>query len=237
MAEAGLFQEWLAAGKPILADGAMGTLLHAHGVSIEACFDELNRTQPDLVAGIHAAYLQAGAQVLESNSFGANRFKLAAHGLENQVGEINAAAVALARQAIRAAGKEALVAGSVGPLGVRLAPFGRVKPAQAREAFQEQIAALAEAGADLIIIETQSDLYELQEAVLAAREVCELPVVASVTFTRDDRTLLGIRPDGPPGCCWSRGRRSSGPTVPAGRHSCCAWRSSCGWWPPRSACP
>ncbi|HEX9674813.1 MAG TPA: bifunctional homocysteine S-methyltransferase/methylenetetrahydrofolate reductase [Anaerolineales bacterium] len=194
MAEAGLFQEWLAAGKPILADGAMGTLLHAHGVSIEACFDELNRTRPDLVVGIHSAYLQAGAQVVESNSFGANRFKLAAHGLEKRVGEINAAAVALARQAIRTAGKEALVAGSVGPLGVRLAPFGRVKPAQARAAFQEQIAALAEAGADLIIVETQSDLYELQEAVRAAREVCELPVVASVTFTRDDRTLLGDSP-------------------------------------------
>ncbi|HLF80133.1 MAG TPA: homocysteine S-methyltransferase family protein, partial [Anaerolineales bacterium] len=108
MAKAGLFQEWLADGKPILADGAMGTLLHAHGVSIEACFDELNRTQPELVAGIHSAYLQAGAQVVESNSFGANRFKLAAHGLENRVGEINAAAVTLARQAIRTAGKEAL---------------------------------------------------------------------------------------------------------------------------------
>jgi homocysteine S-methyltransferase len=131
---------------------------------------------------------------LETNSFGANRFKLAAHGLETRVAEINAAAVTLARQAIRAAGVEALVAGSVGPLGVRLAPFGRVKPAQAREAFREQIAALAEAGADLIIVETQYDLYELLEAVGAAREVCDLPVVASVTFTRDDRTLLGDSP-------------------------------------------
>jgi homocysteine S-methyltransferase len=194
MADSGLFREWLAAGKPILADGAMGTLLHTHGVSIEACFDDLNRSRPELVTKIHAAYLQAGAQVLETNSFGANRFKLAAHGLETQMAEINATAVALAREAIRGAGVEAVVAGSVGPLGVRLAPFGRVKPAQALEAYREQIAALAEAGADLIIVETQNDLYELQEAVRAAREVCALPVVASVNFTRDDRTLLGDSP-------------------------------------------
>jgi homocysteine S-methyltransferase len=194
MVKTGLFREWLAAGEPILADGAMGTLLHSHGVSIEACFDELNRSRPELVGEIHRAYLQAGARVLETNSFGANRFKLAAHGLEGRVGEINAAAVELARQAIRSAGVEAAVAGSVGPLGVRLAPFGRVKPAQAREAFLEQIAALAEAGADLIIVETQNDLFELLEAVQAARQVCSLPVVASVTFTRDDRTLLGDSP-------------------------------------------
>lgn len=194
MAERNLLREWLASGKPILADGAMGTMLHSHGAPIEACFDELNRTQPELVAGIHAEYLRAGAQIVETNSFGANRFKLAAHGLEAQVGVINAAAVELARQAIRSTGVQALVAGSVGPLGVRLAPFGRVKTAQAQQAYREQIAALAEAGADLIIVETQNDLYELQEAVRAVRSVCDLPLVASVTFTRDDRTLLGDSP-------------------------------------------
>jgi homocysteine S-methyltransferase len=172
----------------------MGTLLHAHGVPVQACFDELNLNRPELVRGIHTDYLRAGAQILETNSFGANRFKLAAHGLELRVAEINAAAVELARGAVRSAGRPALVAGSVGPLGVRLAPFGRVKPAQARDAFKQQIAALAEAGADLIIVETQNDLYELLEAVGAAREVCALPVIASVTFTRDDRTLLGDSP-------------------------------------------
>ena len=188
------FTEWLASGKPILADGAMGTVLHARGVPFDACFDELNLTQPDLVLSVHKEYLEAGAQIIETNSFGANRHKLAAHGLSEQVAEINSAAVALARRAIEETGKEALIAGSVGPLGVRMAPFGRVKPEQAYEAFREQIAALAEAGADLIVLETQSDLYELREGIRAAKDIGDLPVIASVTFTRDDRTLLGDTP-------------------------------------------
>ena len=118
-----LFNEWLASGKPILADGAMGTMLHARGISFNVCFDDLNLSQPTLVSEIHRAYLDAGAQIIETNSFGANRYKLAEHGLERHVGEINAAAVELARQAVAAADKDAVVAGSIGPLGVRLAPF------------------------------------------------------------------------------------------------------------------
>ncbi len=185
------FHTWLASGRPILADGAMGTMLHARGVPFDACFDELNRTQPDLILSIHRAYLEAGAQIVETNSFGANRHKLSAHGLADQVTEINAASVALARQAIQSTGREALIAGSVGPLGVRLAPFGRVQPEQAYEAYREQIAALQEAGADLIVLETQSDLHELREGIRAAKDTGALPVIGSVTFTRDDRTLLG----------------------------------------------
>ena len=188
------FAEWLASGKPIVADGAMGTMLHARGVPFEVCFDELNRTQPELVQSVHQEYLEAGAQIIETNSFGANRHKLAAHGLEGQVSEINAAAVRLVRQAIQETGKEALIAGSVGPLGVRMAPFGRVKPEQAYEALREQIAALVDAGADLIVLETQSDLYELREGIRAAKDIGDVPVIASVTFTRDDRTLLGDTP-------------------------------------------
>lgn len=188
------FAEWLASGEPILADGAMGTQLHARGVSFDACFDELNLTQPELVLDIHREYLQAGARIIETNTFGANRHKLAAHGLERQVAEINTAGVALARQAIDETGAEALVAGSVGPLGVRMAPFGRVKPEEAFEAFREQIAALVEAGADLISLETQSDLHELRQGIQAAKVVGDVPVIASVTFTRDDRTLLGDPP-------------------------------------------
>ena len=189
------FRERLDQGSAILADGAMGTLLHARGVPIEACFDELNLSSPALVLGIHTAYLDAGAEVIETNTFGANRFKLAEYGLEDRVAEINRAGVRLARQAIKESGRaDAYVAGSVGPLGVRLAPFGRVSAEQAREAFREQIAALCDAGADLIILETFSDLAELREAAHAAREVCDLPIVAQVTFTRDDRTLLGDTP-------------------------------------------
>jgi homocysteine S-methyltransferase len=189
-----LFNEWLASGKPILADGAMGTMLHARGISFNVCFDDLNLSQPTLVSEIHRAYLDAGAQIIETNSFGANRYKLAEHGLERRAGEINAAAVSLARQAVATTDRDALVAGSIGPLGVRLAPFGRVTPEQAYEAYHEQIDALIQAGADLIIFETQNDLYEIREAIRAARDISNLPVIATLTFTRDDRTLLGDSP-------------------------------------------
>jgi homocysteine S-methyltransferase len=179
---------------PILFDGAMGTQLHARGASFQSCFDALNLSNPALVAEIHHDYIMAGAQVVMTNTFGANRFKLADHGLAPVVAEVNRAGVELARKAAAASFKDVLVAGDVGPLGVRLAPFGRVQLEQAREAFAEQIQALADAGADLIIIETITDLYEAREAVAAARAVCDLPVVASMTFTRDDRTLLGDSP-------------------------------------------
>jgi homocysteine S-methyltransferase len=178
----------------ILADGAMGTMLHARGIGFDKCFDELNLTQPSTVAEIHRAYIEAGAQLIITNTFGANRFKLAKHGLEDHVLEINRASVDLAKRVVAASFREVLVAGDVGPLGVRIAPFGRVQPEQARAAFSEQIKALAEAGADLIVIETFSDLYEICEAIRAARQVCDLPVIASVTFTRDDRTILGDDP-------------------------------------------
>lgn len=178
----------------LLADGAMGTMLHAHGVGFDRCFDEINLTQPTVVAEIHRAYIEAGAQLIITNTFGANRFKLARHGLQDHVREINRASVDLAKRVVAASFREVLVAGDVGPLGVRLAPFGRVQPEQARLAFLEQIQALAEAGADLIVMETFSDLYEIREAIRAAKECCSLPIVASVTFTRDDRTVLGDDP-------------------------------------------
>ncbi len=180
---------------PLLGDGAMGTMLNARGVGFEACFDALNLENPALVSEVHRAYIDAGARIIQTNTFGANRFKLAAHGLERRLKEINRSGVELVRQAGLAAGRDVLVAGDVGPLGVRLAPFGRVQPEQARQAFAEQIGALAQAGADLIFIETFSDLYEVREAVAAARQVCTLPVAASMTFTRDDRTLLGDSPE------------------------------------------
>lgn len=181
--------------RPIVFDGAMGTMLNQRGVGFEECFDELNLKRPTLVTDIHRAYIEAGAQVIQTNTFSANRYKLTRHGLEDKVVEINVAGVEAARQAIIASGKEVLIAGDIGPLGVRLAPFGRVQPEQAREAFCEQAAALAGAGVDLLIIETITDLNEICEAIAAVRLAAPgLPVIASMTFTRDDRTLLGDDP-------------------------------------------
>jgi homocysteine S-methyltransferase len=193
---------------PLLSDGAMGTLLNARGTSFEQCFDNLNLTQPSLIADIHRAYIEAGAQVIQTNTFGANRYKLSAHGLEGKVPEINRAGVDLARLVVLASDKEVFVAGDIGPLGVRLAPFGRVQPEQARHAFTEQAAALISAGVDLLILETFSDLNEILEAVAAARQVISrqageaspgqaafsVPILASMTFTRDDLTVLGDSP-------------------------------------------
>ncbi len=186
---------------PVLSDGAMGTMLNARGIGFDQCFDALNLSHPNLVSEVHGAYLKAGAQMIQTNTFGANRFKLAEHGLEGRLVDINRAGVELARQASAqsASGKQVFIAGDVGPLGVRLAPYGRVQPEQARAVFAEQIRALAQAGVDLIIIETFTDLHEIKEAIAAAHTVADelgldLPVVASMTFTRDDRTMLGDAP-------------------------------------------
>jgi homocysteine S-methyltransferase len=171
----------------------MGTLLHSRGTPFDKCFDELNLSNPAAVSGIHEEYLKAGAQILLTNTFGANRFKLSQHGLQDKLEAINRAGVELARQV---AGGLAFVAGDIGPLGVRIAPFGRVQPEQARAAFTEQAQALVKAGVDLIVIETMSDLFEIEAAIQAVHEAATgLPVIASVTFTRDDRTLLGDSPE------------------------------------------
>jgi methionine synthase I (cobalamin-dependent)/5,10-methylenetetrahydrofolate reductase len=179
----------------ILADGAMGTMLHQLGAPIGACFDRLSLDVPDMVLGVHRAFLDAGAELIETNTFGANRFKLAAHNLDDDVKAINQAAVTLAQQAVAECAREVYVAGSVGPLGVRLAPLGRIKPEQAFEAFYEQIAALVGAGVQVLIFETFSDVSEIVEAVRAARAVNpNIPVITSMTFTRDGTTTYGDAP-------------------------------------------
>ena len=132
----------LLSSQTILADGAMGTMLHGRGIGFDKCFDELNLTNPAAVADIHREYIEAGAQLVITNTFGANRFKLAKHGMENRIVDINRAGVELARRAVSASFKDVLVAGDVGPLGVRIAPYGRVQPDMARAAFAEQISAL-----------------------------------------------------------------------------------------------
>jgi methionine synthase I (cobalamin-dependent)/5,10-methylenetetrahydrofolate reductase len=189
-----LFLDRLARG-PILCDGAMGTQLYARGASFESCFEALNLTRPELVSDIHRAYLAAGAEIIETNTFGANRFKLAEHNLADQVAEINAAGVQLARQAVESAGRTAFVAGSIGPLGVRLAPTGPLTPEEARAAFRDQVTALCQAGVDALILETFGDLAEIQEAIRAAQAVCDLPIIAQMTFTLDGRTPTGHMPE------------------------------------------
>ncbi|MFN8418632.1 MAG: homocysteine S-methyltransferase family protein [Anaerolineae bacterium] len=182
----------------LLADGAMGTMLHQGGVSINDCFDALNLEARDAVVEVHHKFLEAGAELIETNSFGANRL-LNEHGYGDYVPQINESAVELARLAIAQLPADdplpRYVGGAVGPLGVRLAPYGRVQPEQAYEAFKEQISALIGAGVDVIVLETFTDLNEIEEAIKAARAVNpNIPIIASMTFTRDDRTLYGDAP-------------------------------------------
>jgi methionine synthase / methylenetetrahydrofolate reductase(NADPH) len=178
----------------VLCDGAMGTLLLSKGIFIDRCYDELNLSQPDLIRGIHQEYLQAGAEVIETNTFGANSFRLSKHGCVDKLAEINRKGARLAREAAKSF--DALVAGAVGPLGIRIEPLGKVSLSEAREAFREQIAALNEEGVDLIILETFGYLEELHQAILAAREVNpKLPVVAQVTIDEDGNCLDGSSPE------------------------------------------
>src|SRR5271165_1519799 len=177
------------ADRLVLADGAMGTVLYARGIFVNRCYDELNLSDPNLILGVHEEYLQAGAEILETNTFGANRFRLARHGLAGKMAEINAAGVRLARQAVERLKEKqpgnaeiaAWVAGSVGPLGVRLEPLGKTGLDEARTAFSEQIHALAAAGVDLLILETMPALNEAREALIAAQQTApDLPVLVMV---------------------------------------------------------
>lgn len=182
-----------------VCDGAMGTMLYARGVFVNRSFDELNLSQPDLVRSIHKEYLDAGADVIETNTFSANRFKLAAHGCEEMVHQINLQAVRLAREAAQQVddGRKVFVAGSIGPLGVRIEPWGPVSTEEARAAFREQAEALLGGeGVDLFLLETFYHLPELRQAVLAVRELApDTPIVAQVTVTEDSNTPEGIPPE------------------------------------------
>jgi homocysteine S-methyltransferase len=175
----------------LLADGAMGTMLYAKGVYINTCFDELNLTRPGLVTEIHKEYVDAGAEIIETNTFGANRYKLAAHGIEDRVKEINQAGAEIARSA---AGSGAFIAGAVGPLGKPMRPLGKITKSQAFDAFQEQAAALAPL-LDLFILETIHSLEEMKIAVEAVKSVSDLPIIAQITFTDEGETLAGESPE------------------------------------------
>ncbi len=177
--------------RPLLCDGAMGSLLYARGITYEKCFDALNLSQPELISSIHREYISAGAQIIETNSFGANRAKLEAYNLEGQVRDINRSAVRLAREAREVSGQPVFVAGAVGPTGRPLQAPDEHRLSELRAIFREQIEALLEGGADLLILETFSSLAELRQAVLAAQEVGGLPIVAQMSFYEDGHTLSG----------------------------------------------
>jgi len=179
---------------PVLCDGATGTLLYAKGIFINRCYDELNVSQPELIRGLHHEYMQAGAEIIETNTFGANSFRLARHSMENRVREINCAGVSLAKEAAKSF--DVWVAGSVGPLGVRIEPLGKTSFEEARAAFREQIAALVEGGVDLLMLETFGYVEELHQAILAARDVNPtIAVVAHVTIDEDGNCLDGSTPE------------------------------------------
>ncbi|HYI14704.1 MAG TPA: bifunctional homocysteine S-methyltransferase/methylenetetrahydrofolate reductase [Thermomicrobiales bacterium] len=179
---------------PMLCDGAMGTMLHTNGVPLDACFDELNLTRRDEILAIHRDYIAAGADIIETNTFGANQFRLAEHRLEGRVRDINFRGAKLASEAREISGVPVLIAGSIGPTGRAQMPFGLIDPDGVRAAFREQIEALLEGGVDLLLFETISALDEMREAVRAAREVSDLPIVASMTFSDDGRTFAGHSP-------------------------------------------
>lgn len=179
---------------PVLADGAMGSQLYARGISYERCFDELNLTDPALIQRIHRDYIRAGAELIETNTYGANRFKLAQFGLEDRVRDINFRAVKLAREAREEVGDPVFLAGAIGPLGLPLTSAGAPLHPEAGDAFREQTEALLEAGADVIVLETFSDLMELREAIVAVQASCDLPIVAQVSLTDDGRLLTGETP-------------------------------------------
>ena len=179
---------------PVLCDGAMGTLLYSKGIFINRCYDELNLSQPDLIRGVHHEYLQAGAEIVETNTFGGNSFRLERHGLGGKVHDINFAGAKLAKEAAKSF--DAWVAGSVGPLGIRIEPLGKTSFQEAKDAFREQIAALLEGGVDLIILETFGYLEELHQALLAARELNpKVPVIAQVTVDEEANCLDGSTPE------------------------------------------
>jgi len=186
------FREILSSDRILVFDGAMGTMLYAKGVYINRCYDELNLSSPDLVREIHTEYIRGGAAIIETNTFGATAYKLQQYGLEANMHEINAIAAKVAREA---AGDRAYVAGALGPLGLRIEPYGPTSFAEARELFKAQVVALLEGGVDLFCLETFSDVSEIRQAIAAVREVCDLPIIAQMTIMTDGNTMFGTTPE------------------------------------------
>ena len=182
----------LSTDRIVVCDGAMGTMIHSKGIPIGASFDEVNLSQPGTVEEIHRAYIQAGADILETNTFGANRIKLESHGLGHKVRDINIAGARLAKSC---AGDKTLVAGAIGPTSRLMHPLGPLTFDEACDVYREQIMALCEGGVDLLIIETIQDLREAKAAMLAAKAITEIPIISQMSFTQEGRTMMGTPPD------------------------------------------
>src|SRR5207245_8416952 len=182
------FKNLLESDRAYIFDGAMGTMLYAKGIYINRSYDELNLVAADLVREVHSEYVRAGADIIETNTFGANVNKLQPYGLEGSLREINIKAAQIAREA---AGERVFVAGAVGPLGLRIEPYGPTSFDEAKQMFSDQISALLEGGVDLFVLETFSDISELHQAIKAVRDLCDLPIVAQVTIQLDGNTLFG----------------------------------------------
>ncbi len=186
------FREILDSEHVYVFDGAVGTRLYDKGVYINRSYDELNLAAPDLVREVHEEYVKAGAEIIETNTFGATRHKLQPYGLETKVRDINIAAVRIAREA---AGDRAFVAGAIGPLGLRIEPFGPTSFDEAKEMFQEQVEGLLEGGVDLFVLETFSELPVIEQAIRAVRELSDLPIVAQMAIQMDGNTTFGTSPE------------------------------------------
>src|ERR671939_1216401 len=182
------FKEILESDHITVFDGAMGSMLYAKGVYINRSYDELNLTSPDLVRSVHEEYVRAGAEIIETNTFTATAHKLQQYGLEGKLRDINVAAARIAREA--ACGR-CYVAGAVGPLGLRIEPYGPTSYDEAKEMFKEQVAALLDGGVDLFVLETFSDISEIRQAIRAVRELCDLALVAQMTVQNDGNTTFG----------------------------------------------
>src|SRR3977135_2206925 len=186
------FRDILEADTIQVFDGAMGTMLYSKGIYINRSYDELNLVAPDLVREVHAEYVRAGADIIETNTFSATANKLQPYGLEESLREINIRAAQIAREA---AANRAFVAGAVGPLGLRIEPYGPTSFDEAKAMFTAQVSALLEGGVDLFVLETFSDLSELQQAIKAVQELCDLPIVAQMTIQIDGNTVFGATPE------------------------------------------
>jgi methionine synthase / methylenetetrahydrofolate reductase(NADPH) len=187
------FREILQDNRVHIFDGAMGTMLYSKGVYINRCFDEMNLSNPKLVMDVHKEYIKAGAEIIETNSFGANQIKLAKHGLEEKMFDINRESVKIAGEA---AGDRIYVAAAIGPLGIRIEPYGPTSRDEAKEIFKLQVRGLLEGGrVDCFILETFSDLSEIYQAIRAVRELCDLPIIAQMTIQTFGKTAFGTSPE------------------------------------------
>ncbi len=184
------FRDILESDRIHVFDGAMGTMLYAKGIYINRCYDELNLSNPDLVREIHSEYIRAGADIIETNTFGATAHNLDQYGLGDRLRDINIAAARVAREA---AGERAYVAGAIGPLGLRIEPYGPTSFDEAKDMFKAQASALLEGGVDLFVLETFSDISEIRQAMRAIRELCDLPIIAQMTILTDGNTSSGPR--------------------------------------------